>query len=101
MGENASPFGTILLDEAERRARELNERFSLFLAMPPGETPIHPDLQDAVESLRVRGVLYAGERNLAAAKWLKEHGIPVVRCRFDPFTQLRVRLITFNWCAWV
>jgi DNA-binding LacI/PurR family transcriptional regulator len=92
MGENASPFGTILLDEAERRARELNERFSLFLAMPPGETPVHPDLQDAVENGRVRGVLYAGERNPAAAKWLKEHGIPVVALSFRPFTPHRVRI---------
>lgn len=92
MGENASPFGTILLDEAERRARELNERFSLFLAMPPGETSIHSDLQDAVESQRVRGVLYAGERNPTAAKWLKEHNIPVVALSFRPFTQHRVRI---------
>jgi DNA-binding LacI/PurR family transcriptional regulator len=92
MGENASPFGTILLDEAERRARELNERFSLFLAMPAGEIPIHPDLQDAVENGRVRGVLYAGERNPDAAKWLKEHAIPVVALSFRPFTPHRVKI---------
>jgi DNA-binding LacI/PurR family transcriptional regulator len=92
MGENASPFGTILLNEAERRARELNERFSLFLAMPPGETPIHPDLQYAVENRRVRGVLYAGERNPAAAKWLKEHNVPIVALSFRPFVPHRVKI---------
>jgi DNA-binding LacI/PurR family transcriptional regulator len=93
MGENASPFGAILLDEAERRAEELSERFSLFLAMPPDNGQnIHPDLQDAVQSRRVRGALYLGPKNLAAANWLEENGVPVVSLSFQPFTKYRVKI---------
>ncbi len=90
-GSQASPFGSILVEAARRRAEENGERFSLYLASAAEEdAPLHPDLLEAVESKRLRGVLYAGESNPRALSWLLQHEIPVVSLSYLPVAPHRV-----------
>ena len=92
-GTHASPFGSILVDEAARRAQVLKERFSLFLAMRASENAsVHEDLSDAVLHGRLRGVLYAGERNPKAISWFQKHKVPVVALSYRECGTPRVRI---------
>jgi len=92
-GAQASPFGSILVEEARRRAAEHGERFSLYLSASSGEdAPVHDDLREAVELGRLRGVLYAGESNPRALNWLLEHKVAVVSLSYLPVATHRVQI---------
>lgn len=89
----SSPAGSLLVEEARRRATEHNERFSLYLASPvEDENPVHDDLREAVELGRLRGVLYAGASNPRALDWLREHNVPVVSLSYGIVASPRVKI---------
>ena len=92
-GPGTSPFCGLLLHEAQRRAEEHGEQFSLFLAAPsPSGLPVHQDLADAIENRRLTGLLFAGESNPAALKWLLKQKLPLVALSYAPITTYRVRI---------
>ncbi len=92
-GKQASPFGSILVEEARRRATANGERFSLYLAPKSSEDEaVHDDLREAVEQGRLRGVLYAGETHVRALDYLLENNIPVVSLSYLPTASHRVRI---------
>jgi DNA-binding LacI/PurR family transcriptional regulator len=71
----------------------LKERFSLFLAMRSSENAaVHEDLSDSVLHGRLRGILYAGERNPNAISWFREHKLPVVSLSYRECGTPRVRI---------
>lgn len=89
----SSPAGSLLVEEARRRAAEHGERFSLYLASSADEkSPVHDDLREAVELGRLRGVLYAGASNPRALNWLLEHKVPVVSLSYGPAASHRVKI---------
>lgn len=94
-GFQSSPFGSILVEEARRRAEEKRERFSLYLSLPGAENsaiPVHDDLREDVENGRLRGVLYAGESNPRALQWLLQKRVPVVSLSYLPTETCRVKI---------
>ena len=88
-----SPFAGLLLREAERRASEHNEKFSVFLAAPSSAgLPVHDDLADAIRNRRLSGLLFAGESNPAALKWLLRQRLPLVALSYAPVAPYRVMI---------
>ena len=96
-GPDASPFCSLLLHEATKLAEANNEQFGLYLTMPEIEgeltgPPIPPDLDEAIRTKRLGGVLFAGESNPAALKWLLAQGVPLVALSHAPVAPFRVRI---------
>lgn len=91
-GPNASPFCALLLHEATRQAGENGEKFGLFVCAPDSATPVPPDLEEAIKTRRLAGVLFAGESNPAALQWLLDQKIPLVALSYAPVAPYRVRI---------
>ena len=75
----ASPFWSLLVDQARERARAKEEELSFHFALP--STDKHPALHDSligeIRSGRVDGILAVGIPP-ATAEWLAEQGTPLV-----------------------
>ena len=100
-GPNASPFCSLLLHEATRLAEANDEQFNLYLTSPEMEgelkgemagPPIPADLDEAIRTKRLGGVLFAGESNPAALRWLLDQGVPLVALSHAPIAPFRVRI---------
>lgn len=91
-GVGESPFRSLLLHEAQRRAEDANERFSLFLAEASQNTPVHPDLAEAIKTRRVSGLLYAANSRSKALAWLLKQNLPLVALAYAPLAPYRVRI---------
>lgn len=91
-GRGESPFRSLLLHEAQRRAEDANERFSLFLAEPSANTPVHPDLAEALKTRRVSGLLYAANSRSKSLAWLLKQNLPLVALAYAPVAPYRVRI---------
>ena len=92
---DTSPFAALLVEEARRRAEAGHESFSLFLSEPSsasGELPVHDDLADAIRARRLHGILFVGEQNPAAARWIEEQNVPLVALAYTPLARWRVCL---------
>jgi DNA-binding LacI/PurR family transcriptional regulator len=92
---DTSPFAALLVEEARRRAKAGHESFSLFLSepsSPSGSLPVHDDLADAVRAKRLHGILFVGEQNPTAARWIEEQGVPIVALAYTPLATWRVCL---------
>lgn len=89
-----SPFAALLVEEARRRAAAGHESFSLFLAdpSPSGGAPVHEDLADAIQTRRLNGIIFVGEQNPQAARWLEERNLPLVALAYTPLAKWRVSL---------
>jgi DNA-binding LacI/PurR family transcriptional regulator len=90
-GIGESPFRSLLLHEAQRRAEDAGERFSLFLADPSQNVPVHPDLAEALKTRRVSGLLYAANSRSKALGWLLKQNLPIVALAYAPLAPYRVR----------
>ena len=89
----ASPFCSMLVEEARKRAVSGREKFSFYLAMPSQQGhPVHDDLVDALRGRRLNGVLFVGESNPEALHWLLEQEIPVVALAYTPIAPWRVKI---------
>lgn len=92
LGASASPFGELLLHEAEDRAARGGERFSLFLAEGGSrKRPVHDDLAAAVAERRVSGLLVM-TRHQNVVDWLLQRDIPLVALSYRPVAPHRVRI---------
>ena len=95
-GPDASPFCSLLLHEAAKLAAAQDEKFNLYLTAPElGATegpPIPPDLDEAIKTRRLGGVLFAGESNPAALQWLLDQRVPLVALSYAPVAPFRVRI---------
>ena len=91
-GPQASPFCALLLHEATKQANQNNEKFGLYLCAPDADTPVPPDLEEAIKSRRLSGVLFAGESNPVALQWLLDQKIPLVALSYAPVAPFRVRI---------
>lgn len=96
-GPDASPFCSLLLHETAKQAEANNEKFGLYLTAPEIEgeltgPPIPPDLDEAIRTKRLGGVLFAGESNPAALRWLLDQGLPLVALSHAPVAPYRVRI---------
>lgn len=90
-----SPFASLLVEEARRRAADGHESFSLFLAdpsSPKDTTPVHEDLAEALKTRRLNGVIFVGEQNPTAARWIETQNLPLVALAYTPMTKWRVCL---------
>lgn len=96
-GPDASPFCSLLLHEATKLAESNDEKFNLYLTMPeiegePVGPPIPSDLDEAIRTKRLGGVLFAGESNPAALQWILNQGVPLVALSHAPIAPFRVRI---------
>lgn len=96
-GPDASPFCSLLLHEATKLAEANNEKFNLYLTTPeiegePVGPPIPSDLDEAIRTKRLGGVLFAGESNPAALQWILNQGMPLVALSHAPVAPFRVRI---------
>ncbi len=96
-GPDASPFCSLLLHEATKIAEQNDEKFNLYLTMPEIEgemtgPPIPADLDEAIRTKRLAGVLFAGESNPAALQWITDQGLPIVALSHAPIAPFRVRI---------
>ena len=96
-GPDASPFCSLLLHEATKIAESNDEKFNLYLTMPeiegePAGPPIPADLDEAIRTKRLAGVLFAGESNPAALQWITDQGLPIVALSHAPIAPFRVRI---------
>ncbi len=96
-GPDASPFCSLLLHEATKIAETNDEKFNLYLTMPEIEgemsgPPIPADLDEAIRTKRLGGVLFAGESNPAALQWILDQGVPLVALSHAPIAPFRVRI---------
>ena len=96
-GPDASPFCSLLLHEATKIAETNDEKFNLYLTMPEIEgeltgPPIPADLDEAIRTKRLGGVLFAGESNPAALQWIIDQGMPLVALSHAPVAPFRVRI---------
>ena len=96
-GPDASPFCSLLLHEATKLAEASDEKFNLYLTMPEIEgeltgPPIPADLDEAIRTKRLGGVLFAGESNPAALQWILDQGVPLVALSHAPVAPFRVRI---------
>ena len=96
-GPDASPFCSLLLHEATKIAEVNDEKFNLYLTMPEIEgemsgPPIPADLDEAIRTKRLGGVLFAGESNPAALQWILDQGVPLVALSHAPIAPFRVRI---------
>ena len=91
---DTSPFAAQLVEEARRRAQAGHESFSLFLSEPSttGGLPVHDDLADAIRARRLHGLIFVGEQNPAAARWIEEQNVPLVALAYTPLASWRVCL---------
>jgi DNA-binding LacI/PurR family transcriptional regulator len=88
-----SPFCGLLVDEARRRAASGDEKFSFYLAIPSAEgEPVHEDLVEDIGKRRVDGILFVGEANPKAAKWLQKQKLPLVALAYTPVAPWRVKI---------
>jgi DNA-binding LacI/PurR family transcriptional regulator len=91
LGTSASPFGELLLNEAQERAVRGGEKFSLYLADPSSTgAAVHDDLVEAVATRKISGVLTV-TRNEKAIAWL-EKKVPVVSLSYRDIAPYRVRI---------
>ena len=96
-GPDASPFCSLLLHEATKLAEANDEKFNLYLTTPEieGEAagpPIPADLDEAIRTKRLGGVLFAGESNPAALRWILDQGVSLVALSHAPVAPFRVRI---------
>ncbi len=96
-GPDASPFCSLLLHEATKLAEANDEQFNLYLTTPeiegePAGPPIPSDLDEAIRTKRLGGVLFAGESNPAALQWILNQGVPLVALSHAPVAPFRVRI---------
>ena len=96
-GPDASPFCPLLLHEATKIAEANDEKFNLYLTTPEIEgemsgPPIPADLDEAIRTKRLGGVLFAGESNPAALQWILDQGMPLVALSHAPIAPFRVRI---------
>ena len=96
-GPDASPFCSLLLHEATKLAESNNEKFNLYLTTPeiegePVGPPIPFDLDEAIRTKRLGGVLFAGESNPTALQWVLNQGVPLVALSHAPVAPFRVRI---------
>ena len=89
----ASPFCGLLVDEARRRAASGDEKFSFYFAVDSASgAPVHEDLEVAIASRKLDGVLFVGEGNPQAARWLQKQKIPLVALAYTPIAPWRVKI---------
>ncbi len=90
---NTSPFASLLVEEARRRAAAGQESFSMFLAVPsPSGAPVHEDLVEAIRARRLHGVLFVGEQNPEAALWLQKQDVPMAALAYTDLAPWRVKI---------
>lgn len=91
LGASASPFGELLLNEAQERATAGGEKFSLYLADPSSTgAAVHDDLVEAISTRKIAGVLTVTRQEKAIA-WL-EKKVPVVALSYRDIAPYRVRI---------
>ena len=90
IGAPASPFGDLLLQQAQTRANELGERFSLYLAEGSAGNIVHEDLAEAVNTRKITGALCV-TRHPKVIDWLDKR-IPVVALSHRDVSPYRVRI---------
>ena len=87
----ASPFCGLLVESSRARAKDSNEKFSFYLAVPSKEgLPVHDDLVEDLRARKLDGVLFVGESNPEGARWVSEQDVPVVALSYTPITKYRV-----------
>ena len=96
-GPEASPFCALLLHEAAKLVHTSDEKLNLYLTAPEPEgawegPPIPPDLDEAIKTKRLGGVLFAGESNPAALRWLLDQGLALVALSYAPVAPFRVKI---------
>ncbi len=92
IGATASPFGELLLSEAERRAKDHDEKFSIYFSEPSTNgLPVHDDLIEDLKSRKLSGLLMLSQRG-SAVKWLLKQKLPLVSLSYRPTTPFRVRI---------
>ena len=92
----ASPFCGLLVEASRERAKDRNEKFSFYLAVPSKEgLPVHDDLVEDLRARKLDGVIFVGESNPEGARWVSEQDVPVVALSYTPITKYRVCI---DWC---
>ncbi|MBW3637381.1 MAG: winged helix-turn-helix domain-containing protein [Armatimonadetes bacterium] len=92
IGATASPFGELLLSEAGRRAKDHDEKFSIYFSEPSTNgLPVHDDLIEDLKSRKLSGLLLLSQRG-AAVNWLLKQKLPLVSLSYRPTTPYRVRI---------
>jgi len=92
-GTTASPFGSLLVEEARNRAASGSEKFSVYFAMPSKEgLPLHDDLVEAVRARRLNGILFVSEQHPHAVEWLLRQNVPLVALSYKPVAPWRVMI---------
>ena len=87
----ASPFCGLLVEASRERAKQSNEKFSFYLAVPSKEgLPVHDDLVEDLRARKLDGVIFVGESNPEGARWVGEQDVPVVALSYTPITKHRV-----------
>ncbi|WPJ96777.1 GntR family transcriptional regulator [Coraliomargarita algicola] len=81
-GAGSSPFYRLLMQACEQRALRHNEAFSFYLNTPllgrDEDDYIHQDLEDALSSGRLDGIIAANIRNPKQDRLLRSYGVPMV-----------------------
>lgn len=89
----ASPFGGLLIEAARRWAKEHDRAWRFGLAIPsPGGVPVQDDLARALEEDQLGGVVFVGESNPDALKWLARFKTPLVALSYTPIAPFRVKI---------
>ncbi|MDQ3814043.1 MAG: GntR family transcriptional regulator [Armatimonadota bacterium] len=92
-GTTASPFGSLLVEEARDRAARGSEKFSVYFAMPSREgLPVHDDLVEAIRARRLSGILFVSEQHPQAIEWLLRQNVPLVALSYKPVAPWRVAI---------
>ena len=87
----ASPFCGLLVEASRERANKSNEKFSFYLAVTSKEgLPVHDDLVEDLRARKLDGVIFVGESNPAAARWVNAQDVPLVALSYTPITKYRV-----------
>ena len=89
----ASPFGGLLIEAARRWAREHKRAWRFGLAIPSGGgVPVQDDLASALQDNAIGGIIFVGESNPGALKWLHRFKTPLVALSYTPITPFRVKI---------
>jgi DNA-binding LacI/PurR family transcriptional regulator len=92
-GAGMSTFSGLLIEAARQRAEAQDERFSFYLAMQSAAgLPVHDDLVEALHEERLNGLLFVGEQNPQAVRWLLDHDVPLVALAYTPIAPFRVKI---------
>ncbi len=92
IGASASPFASLLLEEAGRRAHENGEKFSMYLSEPaPSGLPVHEDLSEDIRERKMSGLLVMSGQ-IAAIQYLLKQKLPLVSLSYLPLTPFRARI---------